>query len=132
MSFESLLAHRCDLYDQMSVDNDGSPVTKYVKVNDRPVPCRLDLSLVRAGKDSQWMPAAGKPTDRTGILFLKTDAPIKSGMRIAMRKGPQGTFQIQGALDEIYGFVESHHLEVGVSEVPSLHWRGTKTEIMGE
>lgn len=131
MSFKSLLSHRCDFYDQVTLNNDGSPITKYVKVNDRPVRCRLDLVYVRSGKDSQWMPTAAHSTDRTGVLFLPTGIEFRSGMRIHMTRGPEGAFQIQGAIDDIYGYTDPHHIEVGVLEVPSLHWRGEFSSEMG-
>lgn len=131
MSFYALLNHRCDFYDQKTVDDDGSPVTKYVKVNSRPVRCRLDLTLVRAGKDSLWMSSAARPTDRTAVLMLPPNVDLKSGMRISMTRGPKGVFQIQGAIDEVWDYDSLHHLEVGVQEVASLQFRGSLTKEIG-
>lgn len=128
MSFKSLLNHRCDLYDLRTTDNDGSPVTQYVKVNERPVHCRLDLNFVRHGKDSMWLETIARPEDRTGVMIFGPKEKIKAGMRVKMLKGPTGVFSLQGALDEAFDFDSLHHYEVGVVEVSSLQYRRSQSQ----
>ena len=127
MSFKGLLNHRCDIYDLVTSDDSGSPITSYMKINDKPVRCRLDLTFTRPGKDSNWMVAADRPDDRLGVMFLGKDAPIKVGVRIVMLRGPQGAFQIKSGIDEIWDYDSFSHYEVGVAEISSLQWRAPKT-----
>lgn len=132
MSFLGLLNHRCDLYDLVTVDHDGSPITSYQKINTRPIKCRLDLSFVRQGKDQQWLGTVARPSDRTGTMFLDPKAPIKSGIRCVMIKGPTGIFQIQGAIDEAWDYNSRHHYEVGVVEVSTLQMRYPVIQVPGD
>lgn len=132
MSFQALLSHRCDIYDLVSNDNDGSPITSYQKINDRPVPCRLDLQFSRQGKDSLWMGTAARTEDRMGVMFFNLNAPIKVGVRVVMLKGPEGSFQLKGSIDEAMGFKKPSHLEVGVMEVSTLQWRAPLAQVPGE
>ena len=136
MSFRSMLAHRCKLVEAVETSTDGSSVYTWQTVKmvssgtpDLIVPCFLDLNFIRKGKDSQWVEAAGRPKDRTGVLFLPArvyngaawvDLPVESGMRIEMTKGPAGMFSIEGALDEAWTPRKRHHLEFGVIEVASV------------
>lgn len=131
MSFRALLSHTCDLYDLRSSDDDGSPIVSYQKINDKPIPCRLDPMLVRAGKDQTWLASVARVEDRTGVMFFLPNAPLKSGLRISMVKGPPGAFEIKGALDEIWDFDSLHHYEVGVTEVSTLQWRAPKNQTPG-
>lgn len=128
MSFKSLLSHRCNLYDLVTSDDDGSPITSYRKVNTRPIPCRLDLNFIRQGKDQMWIEAIARPEDRTGVMFFLPDAPIRSGVRAEIIKGPKGIFQIQGAIDEAWGFNSLDHYECGVIEVSTLQMRAPLTQ----
>lgn len=123
MSLRSLLSHRCDIYDLVTTDDDGSPVTSYRKINTAPIPCRLDLGFVRHGKDQMWIEAIARPEDRTGVMFFTPEAPIRSGVRAVMLKGPKGIFQIQGAIDEAWDFDSLSHYECGVMEVSTLQMR---------
>lgn len=132
MSFLALLAHRCDVYDLSTVSDDGSPITTYRKINDKPVRCRLDLNFTRQGKDTLWMSTAATPEDRMGVMFFLPGAPIKSGVRLKMLKGPAGIFQIKGSIDEAWGFDKIDHLEAGVGEVASLQWRAPISQNPGE
>lgn len=132
MSFRSLLVHRCDLYDLVTNDQYGSPVTSYQKITPKPIPCRLDLNFIRQGKDAQWVAAAARPEDRMGIMFFLPSAPIQSGMRLVMARGPKGTFQIKGAIDEAWDFDSLDHYEVGVMEVSSLIARDPFVQVPGQ
>ena len=99
-------------------------------VTDLVLPCFLDLSFVRKGKDTLWVEAAGRPKDRTGVIFFGKGAfykvgvnsfsYVESGMRIDMTRGPSGAFSIEGALDEAWTPRKRHHLEFGVIEVASV------------
>lgn len=119
----------CDFYTLKRIDDDGSPITSYVKVNDKPIPCNLDLSLNRGAKDSLWVATVARPTDRTGVLFVSGSAkfPPKVGYRVKMVNGPAGVFHIQGTVDEAWGATLSHY-EAGVVEVSSLQYRGDMTD----
>lgn len=117
MSYGTLLAHRCTLMEQKTSFVNGIPTSQYVAVKTN-VKCFLDLNFIRKGKDPMWTPEAGRPADRSGVLFLAGNAPAKSGMRVKMTRGPEGTFLIEGALDEAWRPKNRHHLEIGVVEVP--------------
>jgi hypothetical protein len=123
MSYRSLLKHRCNVIGLVTTADDGSPVTVWQqKATD--IRCFLDLSFIRKGKDPYWSESAGRPTDRTGVLFLMGDAQIKAGDRIIMTRGPSGSFSIEGAIDETWTPSARHHLEVGVKEVATQLARG--------
>ena len=128
MSFKSKLVHQCDLYNLEAVYTDGSPVTKYVKVNTKPIRCRIDLNFIRQGKDPMWMPTIARPDDRTGVMFFMPDAPVKAGMRAKIIKGPKGIFQFKSAIDEAWGYSSIEHLEVGVAEVSTLTFREPQSQ----
>lgn len=132
MSYKTLLSHRCDLYDIVSTDNDGSPLASYQKINDRPIRCRVDLSFSRPGKDSLWMGTAARVEDRMGVMFFMLDAPLKAGMRAVMTKGPvEGVFQLKGSIDVVAGFNTGSHIEVGVMEVSTLQFRAPHSQATG-
>lgn len=126
MSYKSLMKHRCTLLDMMEIDDDGSvlydwgPATGPDGTPLTNVRCFLDLNFIRRGKDTQWMEAAGRPQDRAGVIFFLPGTPVKAGQRIKMQRGPQGTFKIEGAIDEAWTPEEEHHLEIGVIEVATV------------
>lgn len=121
MSFLGLLKHRCDIYDLNQTVVDGAVELQYVRVA-KNVKCYLDLSFIRKGKDPMWTPEAGRPADRSGVLFLNSTDNVKSGQRIEMTRGPVGQFAIEGAIDLLYRRDKAHHYEVGVTErATSLH-----------
>lgn len=123
MSFKALLRHRGSLLRLEEQFINGTPVHRWVEV-EKNVRCFLDLNFVRLGKDPTWTPEAGRPTTRTGVGFFLPRAPLVSGMRIRMTRGPAGTFAIGGAVDEAWEPQRKHHLEVSVSEVPGMLERG--------
>ena len=142
MSFQGMLAHRCNLIDSIETSHDGSSTYAWTPALETNVlssnfgqpkifKCFLDLNFLRRGKDPMWVEAAGRPQDRTGVIFFGKDAfykdeddlefcHVKSGMRIEMTKGPSGTFSIGGALDEAWTPHKRHHLEFGVIEVANV------------
>ena len=123
MSYRSLLKHRCTIIELTMTATDGSPVSTWTtKAED--IRCFLDLGFIRRGKDPIWTPEAGRPADRSGVIFLGGDAPITSGDRIIMTKGPSGTFEVQGAFDEAWRPSSRHHIEIGVIEVATQISRG--------
>ena len=123
MSYGGMLKHRCTLQELQSAFVDGKPVTTWQPVQTN-VACFLDLNFLRRGKDPMWTPEAGRVMDRSGVMFLSTKANVKSGQRVVMTKGPSGTFLIEGAVDEAWRPTSKHHLEVGVTEVPSQITKG--------
>lgn len=96
-------------------DDDDEPLTQ-----DLTVRCFLDLNFIRKGKDPMWTAEAGRPSDRTGVLFLTGKDDVRSADRIKMTRGPRGTFQIDGAIDEAWRPTDHHHTEVGVQEVAQV------------
>jgi len=116
MSYRGLLKHRCELLEFAETDDDGSVTYDWAVVATN-VRCFLDLSLIRKGKDPQWAEAAGRPGDRTGVIFFLPGQTIKASQRIRMLRGPRGMFKVQSAIDEIWSPDKEHHSEVGVVEV---------------
>lgn len=123
MSYAALLKHRCTLLELQETFVHGVPKMAWAEVATG-VRCFLDLNFLRRGKDPMWTPEAGRPSDRSGVCFLDGAAPVKSGMRVRMTKGPVGTFLIEGAVDEAWQPTRRHHLEVGVVEVPKQISKG--------
>ena len=124
MSFNSLLIHRCWLYDLTATDSSGSQVYRYQRITESPIPCRLDFNFIRQGKDPMWIAASARPDDRTGVMFFGPKVKLKSGMRVSFvdGKGPKGFFELKGAIDEVWG-MKLHHYEVGAMEVSTLQAR---------
>lgn len=120
MSFNSMLAHRCKLI----APAETAPGVYSWTTSATDVPCFLDLNFIRKGKDAMWVEAAGRPKDRTGVIFFKGSAVVKSGWRIEITRGPSGMFSIEGALDEAWTPRKRHHLEFGVIEVATVVKRG--------
>jgi hypothetical protein len=125
VSYNALLKHRCQIL-RLTEDSIMGMPTELWKPVAAGVRCFLDLGFIRQGKDPMWTPEAGRPADRSGVLFVRGDAVIKSGDRIVMTKGPTGTFQIEGAIDEAWQPTRRHHIEVGVVEVGSALAKGSQ------
>lgn len=122
MSFRSLLKQRCTIQRSQQTDVDGAPAFTWADVQTG-VPCFVDLSFHRPGKDPGWTPEAGRPADRTGVVFMLPNAPVKPGDRIIVTRGqPDGTYEVTGAMDTVpqarRGRV--HHLEMYVEEVAQM------------
>ncbi len=123
MSYNGLLAHRASLMTLESTFVDGVPMSRWVPYSTN-VRCFLDLNFLRKGKDPMWTAEAGRPSDRSGVLFLSGKATPRSGMRVKMTKGPKGTFLVEGAVDEAWRPTKLHHYELGVIEVPAQISKG--------
>lgn len=120
MSYAGLLPHRGMLQEPETRQVDGVATYDWVTVATN-VPCRVDLTFIRRGKDPQWTPEAGRVEKRTGVGFFKSDAPIKPGQRLIVNDsyGISGTFRLDGNVEEVIGRRgKIHHKEVGVEEVP--------------
>lgn len=138
MSYRAMLKHRGVVYRLQEInqggyvshswmpvqipllDENGDPVldgSGQPETQDLTVRCFLDLNFIRKGKDPMWTAEAGRPADRSGVLFLTGTDDVRSADRIKMTKGPSGTFQIEGAIDEAWRPTDKHHTEVGVQEV---------------
>lgn len=123
MSYKSLLKHRCTvLRNEVNLDS-GSPDYGWQPVA-QGVPCLLDLNFVRRGKDPIWTAEAGRPAERSGVLFVRLDAPLKDGDWVKITRGPKGTYSFTGPLDEAWRPTDLHHVEIGVREVPRQAVRG--------
>jgi hypothetical protein len=119
MSFRGLLAHRGTLQRPETTNVDGVATYDWVTVATG-VPCRVDLSFIRNGKDPRWSPEAGRVEDRTGVAFFPPEVAVASGQRLILTGGGiTGTFRLDGNVEEIIGRRDSiHHREVGITEVP--------------
>ena len=116
MAYSNLLKHRCAVLRLYETNQNGMPVTTW-EIIEAGVKCYLDLNFIRKGKDPMWTPEAGRPSDRSGVMFVEAGADIRSGDRLRMTKGPAGTFSVEGAVDEAWQPTKMHHLELGVVEV---------------
>lgn len=116
MSYRLMLHHRCSIKRMVEQEVNGYLLMNYATVLTN-VPCYLDLNFIRQGKDPMWSPEAGRPADRTGVWFGLPKYDIRSGDQIVMTKGPSGTFQIEGAVDEAWRPRNKHHVELGVKEI---------------
>lgn len=119
-----MLKHRCRVLSMSEESEDGVPVIGWDYVRDASAQpaefrCFLDLNFIRRGKDPQWTAEAGRPADRSGVFFAMGDIPLRSGNRIEMTRGPEGTFVAEGAFDEAWTPSARHHIEIGVLEVAS-------------
>jgi hypothetical protein len=126
MSFRSLLVHRVTVKRGAQTDIDGVPSYDWRDASTG-VPCRVDLSFVRSGKDPlQWTPEAGRAKDRTGVAFFLPTADVMVGDRIVVTRGPSGTFLVEGTFEEILGrHGRVHHIELGIKEVAAARARGS-------
>lgn len=118
MAYDDLLVHTVRVERLNVTDDEGAPQYNWTTVASG-IPCRLDLSYIRQGKDAGWVPEAGRSVDRSGVLFVKSDFPGLPGDRVVTTGvGPQGTFEVQGTFDEVPDrWGNTHHVEVGVKEV---------------
>jgi len=117
MSFQGLLTHRMTVKHLEIFDVDGIPAMDWRTVSTGEH-CRVDLSFIRSGKDPQWTPEAGRPADRTGVLYVMPASKAKVGDRLVFTLGPRGTFLVEGVFEEILGRKGTvDHLEIGIREV---------------
>jgi len=124
MSYRTMLKQRCTVKRLVESEINGYTVFDWVVIETN-VKCFLDLNFIRQGKDPMWTPEAGRPADRTGVWFGLPTQDIWSGDQVVMTKGPRGTFQIEGAVDEVWTPSAAHHLEIGVKEVGRPVARGS-------
>jgi hypothetical protein len=116
MSYRTMLKQRCTIRRLVEGTTNGYSTFQWVTV-EAGVACFLDLNFIRQGKDPMWVPEAGRPADRTGVWFGMPNVDVRSGDQLVMTKGPAGTFQIEGAVDQVWRPGDYHHLEIGVKEV---------------
>ena len=119
MSYSKMLRHRCEILRLVESDIDGMPQHSWLKISEE-VRVFLDLNFIRSGKDPRWTPEAGRPSDRSGVLFVDPEGDVRSGDRVRMTVGPHGTFQVEGAVDEAWTPTKMHHKECGVVEVAGV------------
>ena len=100
--------------------------------------CRLDLQLVRPGKDAPAPIVAGRSPDRVGVAFfgLAADANgaplVRAGDRLQCVRGPVfGTFEIRVVPDSVQDLAGAHHVEVQVVEVSAQLQPGSPTPFPG-
>lgn len=100
--------------------------------------CRLDLHLVRPGKDAPAPLVAGRAPDRVGVAFFDlapgpSGAPlVLAGDRLECVAGPIfGTFDIRVIPDVAQDLVGGHHIEVQVIEVSQMLQPGSPTPFPG-
>ncbi len=100
--------------------------------------CRLDLHLVRPGKDAPAPLVAGRAPDRVGVAFFDlapgpSGAPlVLAGDRLECVAGPIfGTFDIRVIPDVAQDLVGGHHVEVQCVEVSAMLQPGSPTPFPG-
>jgi len=118
-----------------------TPVTDIVDPElDQPglLQCRLDLQLVRPGKDAPAPLAAGRAPDRVGVVFFDLAAGpdgaplVRAGDRLECVAGPvYGTFEIRVVPDVAQDLTGGHHVEVQVIEVSQMLQPGSPTPFPG-
>lgn len=118
-----------------------TPVTDIVDPElDQPglLQCRLDLQLVRPGKDAPAPLAAGRAPDRVGVAFFDLAAGpdgaplVRAGDRLECVAGPvYGTFEIRVVPDVAQDLTGGHHVEVQVIEVSQMLQPGSPTPFPG-
>jgi hypothetical protein len=115
------MTHRCTVQRMRATSVDGAPVYSWTNLA-TDVHCRLDLSYVRRGKDESWTQEAGRAPDRTGVLFMLPDSPLRSGDRVVLTfpKELGGVYTADGAIDPVIDENTLHHFEIGVTEVPGV------------
>jgi hypothetical protein len=81
------------------------------------IPCRLDLSFVRLGKDAVPAYESAVVPSRFGILFCAPNVALQGGDRIVTVSGPvTGTFDIKAIPDMPQDYSTAHHIEVQIVE----------------
>lgn len=113
-----MLKMRLDIYRLSPGQTDGMSTQSWNEV-ETGVPCFVDLQYIRMGKDPMWTPEAGRPSERTGVAFMKPSVPVHSGDRFFVTRGPAGWFSLEGADDFVWTPREFHHRELGIKEVGS-------------
>jgi hypothetical protein len=100
--------------------------------------CRLDLQLVRPGKDAPAPIVAGRAPDRVGVCYFDLSAGpdgaplVKAGDRLECIAGPvYGTFDIRVIPDVAQDLTGAHHVEVQVIEVSQMLKPGGPTPFPG-
>lgn len=118
---DDLLTHRCTILRLSTTASDGAPLYTWEPIRTNR-PCRFDPSFMRRGKDIGWVQEAGRAPDRAGVLFIGTKEGLLSGDRIQMTSPQEltGMFGVDGAIDQAIDYDGVHHLEVWVTEVPSV------------
>lgn len=105
------------------VVNDGIPSMQWRTVPGlAAVPCRLDLSFLRPGKDQVQLMENGRAPDRIGVMFTKVNPKLRPDQRIIAipnRFGQivvPGTFEIRNIPDVAIDYRSGHHIEVQIIE----------------
>ena len=113
------------VYRQSAVREGGKSRIVWV-LQDSPldaVPCRLDLTFVRRGKDMPSPTVTAAPPDRMGVLFFPYWIDLKPAdhlVAIPNARGEipiSGKFEIRAVPDVAQGFSSAHHKEVQVFEI---------------
>jgi hypothetical protein len=121
---EHLFPSRVEVLETGDTFVDGRPHYGWAVVEGlESVPCRIDLTFMRAGKDTPPIIEAGRAPDRVGVAFFspKVQGKIKPGQRIKTIRGPvDGTFSIDVLPDPAVDMSRLHHYEIGVREVSQV------------
>ena len=87
------------------------------------VPCRIDLTFVRKGKDMPSPNVTASAVDRMGVLFFPVWFDLKPADHLVaipnnMGEVPvEGKFEIRTMPDVAQGFSSAHHKEVQIFEI---------------
>jgi hypothetical protein len=86
------------------------------------VPCRLDLTFLRPGKDAPMPTEAGKAPDHVGVMFCASTVAIKAGDRVQAIPNSKGVIPVPGVFeirqipDQAVAYSAQHHIEVQIVE----------------
>lgn len=122
-----LYASRAEVLRLSGVMSNGLPALAWGKIEAVADPAlgvegelllRLDLQLMRPGKDQPMPVVVGRAPDRIGVAFYDATDVVKAGDRLHMIAGPvTGTFEIRAVPDPAVAMAATHHMEVQVIEV---------------
>lgn len=118
---DHLLTMRATILRIGGSNSNGRPTYSYDPVASD-VPCRLDLTFSRPGKDLPPVPQSGRAPDRVGVLYLPAGTDLRPEDRVEVSLAGElvGTFQVAPMPDQAVGFAKVHHLEVQVTEVAQM------------
>lgn len=113
-AFRRLMPERCEIlrFQQIGTE-DGTPITATAKI-DSDVPCRVDMTK-SSGTDTIRRVQSAAQGINYGLCVMVHDAPLRSGDRLRMTRGPRTTqvFQVD-TCEVVLAFDKPHHLEAEI------------------
>ena len=112
------LGNRCTIIRQTSTNVDGVLSVTWTEVAAN-VPCRIDLTFVRVGRDLLYKPDSGRAPDRNAVGFFRVNTDLKVADRVVITddSGLSGTWEVFIKPEQATTISKAHHLEVELREV---------------